>query len=443
MSTESLAQTHAKHVLTPWIAQGGFTAPVITRAEGRYLYDADGKSYFDLASGLIAVNLGHGHPKVVKAIQDQAATLCYAAPSMFNDARAELAKELSDISPWKGEGCRTFFTTGGAEANDDVVRMCRSLTGREKIMTAYRSYHGSTGTSIALTGEDRRWNGEQGASGVVRFFAPFPYRSPFFTTDGAEECMRALEHVERILVHENPKRVAALLIETVVGSNGVIVYPDGYLKGLRAICDKYGIIFILDEVMTGFGRTGAAFACEKVGVVPDIITFAKGVTSAYLPLGGMMVRESLAKHFDTKAMPNGHTYSGHPLVVGGALAAVRAYREENLYARGNEIEGWIKPCLKALQDKHAIIGDVRGTGAFFGVEFVKDKGTKEPLVPWHNEGGMGVMKNLYGELRKRGVYTFGKFNVTMVAPPLTTEKAEFDKAMVAFDEAVTAFAASL
>jgi taurine---2-oxoglutarate transaminase len=441
--TDVLSEMHKKHVLTPWIAQGGFQAPVIVRAEGRYLYDSEGKRYFDLASGLIAVNLGHGHPRVVAAIQQQAASLCYAPPSMFNDARAELAKELSDISPWKGEGCRTFFTTGGAEANDDVVRMVRHLTGRDKIMTAYRSYHGSTGTSIALTGEDRRWGGEHGGSAVVRFFAPFPYRSPFFTENAAEECARALEHVERTLVHENPKRVAALLIETVVGSNGVIVYPEGYLQGLRKICDRHGILLVLDEVMTGFGRTGAAFACEKVGVVPDIITFAKGVTSAYLPLGGMMVRESLAKTFDSKAMPNGHTYSGHPLVVASALATVRAYRDEALYARANEIESWIVPALRALSDKHGIIGDVRGIGAFYAVEFVKDKKSKEPLVPWHNEGGMGLMKNLYGELRSRGVYTFGKFNVTMVAPPLTTEKAEFDQAMQAFDQAVTAFAATL
>ncbi len=419
---------------------------MIVRGEGSTLFDEDGKSYYDLGSGLIAVNLGHGHPKVVKAIQDQAAALGYAAPSLFNQHRADLAEELSAMSPWSTggntEGCRTFFTTAGAEANDDALRLAQHLTGRRKVLSAYRSFHGSTGTAITLTGEDRRWGGEPGVPGVVKFFAPYPYRSPFYATTPEEECARAIEHLERTLMHEDPKRVAAVFIEGVVGSNGVIVYPDGYLKALRALTERHGILLVMDEVMTGFGRTGAAFASTRFGIVPDIITFAKGVTSAYLPLGGVMLRESLAKTFDTRALPSGHTYSGHPMCVAAGLAAVRAYREENLFERALEIEGWIKAGLAPLLAKHEIVGDVRGVGAFFAVEFVKDKASKEPLVAWHGDGP-GVMKNLYAELRKRGVYTFGKFNCTMVAPPLTTSKAELDVAIAALDESIGALQASL
>ncbi|HEY8077781.1 MAG TPA: aminotransferase class III-fold pyridoxal phosphate-dependent enzyme [Labilithrix sp.] len=444
MSTAELQQKHQKHVLTPWAAQGGLVAPVIVRAEGRYLYDSDGNKYFDLGSGLIAVNLGHAHPKVVKAIQEQAATLGYAAPGLFNDKRAELAAELSALSPWKdGEGCRTFFTTTGAESNDDAIRLARAITGRHKVLTAYRSFHGSTGTSIMLTGEDRRWGGETaGPGGIGRFFAPYPYRSPFWAHTPEEETSRAIDHLERVLVHEDPKRVAAILIEPVVGSNGVIVYPDGYLPALRALTEKHGILLVSDEVMTGFGRTGAAFGMTKYGVVPDMLTFAKGVTSAYLPLGGVMIRESLAKTFDTRALPSGHTYSGHPMCVAAGLATVRAYKEEKLFERGNEIGGWLRAGLAAIAEKHRTVGEARGVGAFWALELVKDKKTREPLVAWHGEGP-GVMKTLYADLRKRGVYTFGKFNVVMVAPPLTTTKAELDEGLAALDASLTALEATL
>ena len=430
-----IAETHAKYVLTPWVAQGGLRAPVIDRGEGCFLIDEQGKRYFDLGSGLIAVNLGHNHPKVVAAIKAQADKIGYSAPGLFNRARAELAEELSRISPWK-EGCRTFFTTAGAEANDDVVRIARNLTGRMKVLTAYRSFHGSTGTSVTLTGEDRRWGGEPGAYGVVRFFAPYTYRSPFYATTEKEECDRALDHLKRVLVHEDPKRVAALLIEPVVGSNGVITYPDGYLQGLRAICDEHGILLVFDEVMTGFGRTGAAFASHRYGVAPDMLTFAKGVTSAYVPLGGIMIRESLAKTYDERPLPSGHTYSGHPMSVACGLAAVRAYQEEGLFERGREIEGWLKEGLGKLASAHTIVGDVRGVGAFFALELVKDRATREPLVPWHGPGP-GIMKTFFADLRSRGVFTFGKFNVAMMAPPLTCKKADLDQALLAVDASLT------
>lgn len=436
---DALARKHQRHVLTPWIPQGGYTAPVIVRGEGRYIFDEEGKRYLDLGSGMVATNLGHGHPKVVEAIQQQAATLGYAPPMLFNDKRAQLAEELSAISPWgtTGEGCRTFFTTGGAESNDDAVRMTRALTGRSKILTAYRSYHGSTGGAIFLTGDNRRWSGEQvgGGHSIARFFAPYPYRSPFSASTPEEETARAIEHLERILLHEDPRRVAALLIEPAVGANGMIVYPDDYLPALRELTEKHEILLVFDEVMTGFGRTGAAFGATRYGVVPDLITFAKGVTSAYIPLGGVMVRENLAKSFDASPLPCGHTYAGHPMGVAAGLATVRAYREEGLLERAREIETWIRDGLMAISERHPTVGEARGVGAFWGLELVQDKKTREPLVPWHG-AGLGVMTTLYAELRKRGVQTLGKYNVVFVTPPLTITKPELDEGLAALDESL-------
>jgi taurine--2-oxoglutarate transaminase len=442
-ATAEIQAMHAKYVLTPWVAQGGLSAPVIVKGEGAYLFDSDGKKYLDFGSGLIAVNLGHGHEKVVAAIQEQAAELGYAAPTFFNEKRARLGAALSAMSPWAGgEGCRTFFTTAGADANDDAVRIARAHTGRPKVLTAYRSFHGSSGTSIMLTGEDRRWGGEPGPPSIMRFFAPYPYRSPFHATTPAEETSRAIEHLERILMHEDPRRVAAILIEPVVGSNGVIVYPDGYLQALRALTEKHGILLIADEVMTGFGRTGAAFACQRFGIVPDMLTFAKGVTSAYLPLGGIMVREKIAATFDARPLPCGHTYSGHPMCVAAGLATVQAYKEEKIFERAAGMEGVLRSGLKAIAEKRRTVGEARGVGAFFVLELVKDRETKEPLVPWHGDGP-GVMKNLFGELRKRGVSTFGKFNCVMVAPPLTSSKQEIEQGLSAIDDALGAFEATL
>jgi taurine--2-oxoglutarate transaminase len=445
MSAAEFQAKHAKYVLTPWMAQGGLAAPVIVRGEGSYLYDAQGTRLLDLGSGLVAVNLGHGHPKVVAAIQEQAATLCYASPTFFHDKRAELAEELSRMSPWgaTSEGCRTFFTTAGADANDDAVRIARTITGRQKVLAAYRSFHGASGGAIGLTGEDRRWGGEPGPPSVMRFFAPYPYRSPFHATNLEEETARAIEHLERVLMHEDPKRVAAVVIEPVVGSNGVIVYPDGYLPALRALTEKHGILLVADEVMTGFGRVGAAFASQRFGIVPDLLTFAKGVTSAYVPLGGVMVREKLAATFDARALPSGHTYSGHPLAVAAGLATVRAYRDGRVFEGVADLEGWLRTGLAAIADKHRIVGEARGVGAFFALELVKDRATKEPLVPWQGEGGLGIMKTFYAELRKRGVYTFGKFNCVMVAPPLTARKAEIEEGLAALDDALTAFEATI
>ncbi|WP_038056815.1 aminotransferase class III-fold pyridoxal phosphate-dependent enzyme [Thermus amyloliquefaciens] len=419
-----LRSLHKKHVLTPWVAQASLNPPLVVRGEGVWLYDQEGRRYLDLSSGLVALNLGHGHPRLVRAIAEQAATLAYAAPSLFHDKRALLAKALSDLAPWP-EGARVFFTPSGTEANEDALKFVRHLTGRFKVLAAYRSFHGATHASASLTGENRRWPAEPGtAPGVVHFFAPYPYRSPFFTDDPQEEAARALEHLERVLLHEDPKRVAAIFLEPVVGSNGVIVYPEGYLEGVRALCDRHGILLVFDEVMTGFGRVGAAFAAERFGVVPDLITFAKGVTSAYVPLGGVLLRESLARYFDEHPLPTGHTYSGHPLAVAAGLAALQAYQEEGVFARVRALEGFFREALQSLAAQHPLVGEVRGLGAFYALELVRDRESKEPLSPWHAPFSPPMQALLQG-LWQEGVYLLAKHNVLLVAPPLTIKEEEF------------------
>ncbi len=434
---DALKTKHARYVLTPWLAQANLAPPVIVRGEGIYLYDSDGNRYADLTSGLIAVNLGHGHPAVRAAMHEQVDRLCFSPPSWFNDVRAELGEELSRLAPWGGEGGRVFFTTSGAGANEDAVKFARVLTGRSKVLTGYRSFHGSGTGSATLTGENRRWYNEPAnvMPGVVHFWAAYPYRSAFFTQDPAEETRRALAHVADVVAAENPEHVAAILIEPVIGSNGVIVFPPGYLAGLRALCDAHGILLIFDEVMTGFGRTGAAFAAERFGVVPDMITFAKGVTSGYVPLGGVLLRERLAHAFDDKPLPAGHTYAGHPLAMATGIAALRAYADDGLYARARAIESRLRAGLEGVRDRHEIVGEVRGVGAFFALEFVKDRTTREPLVPWQGKT-MGAMPALFAALKKRGAYMFGRYNVLHIAPPLIIDDAQLDEAVATIDASV-------
>jgi taurine---2-oxoglutarate transaminase len=435
---DSLETKHARYVLTPWMAQANLAPPVIVRGEGIYLYDDEGNRYADLTSGLIAVNLGHGHPAVRTAMHEQVDRLCFSPPSWFNDVRAELGEELVRLAPWGDEGGRVFFTVGGASANEDAVKFARAFTGRSKVLAGYRSFHGSGAGSATLTGENRRWYNEPAnvMPGVVHFWAAYPYRSSFFTADPAEETRRALQHAADVIAAENADQVAAILIEPVIGSNGVIVFPPGYLAGLRALCDANGILLIFDEVMTGFGRTGAAFAGERFGVVPDMITFAKGVTSGYVPLGGVLIRERLACAFDERPLPAGHTYSGHPLAMATGIAAVRAYRDGDLYARTkNGVEPRLRAGLERVRDKHEIVGEVRGTGAFFALEFVSDRTTRTPLVPWQGKS-LGPMPTLFAGLKKRGAYAFGRYNVLHVAPPLIITDEQIDEAVATIDAAV-------
>ncbi len=422
-------------VLTPWSAQAQVNAPVITRGQGSHIFDDQGRRYLDFSAGLVAVNMGHAHPGITEAIAKQVGTLAYAAPSLGNDTRESLAAMLSEISPW-AEGGRTAFSTAGAEGNEDAVKMARMVTGRHKVMSAYRSFHGGTPGAGSLTGEDRRWPNEPGMPGVVRFFAPYPYRSPFHTTDPAMETERALDHIEQILTFEGPHNVAALLIEPLVGSNGVISYPAGYLAGLRRITEQHGILLIFDEVMTGFGRLGEWFAATRYGVEPDMITFAKGVSSAYVPLGGALVRESVASHFDDNPLILGHTYAGHPVAVAAGLANLRAMRDEGVLHRAHELEGKLRSGLEELAQRHRVIGDVRGEGAMFGLEFVADRETREPLVPWYG-GRNAPMAQLGAALREEGVYAFGRYNLLLITPPLIITDDEIDSGLEGLDRALS------
>jgi taurine---2-oxoglutarate transaminase len=437
--SEEIDALHASRVLTPWVAQGGRKPPVIVRGEGSYLYDDRDRRYMDLSAGLVAVNLGHGNAAVADAIGEQARRLAYAAPTFASDRRALLAQTIVELAPWP-EGGRVFFTAGGGEANEDAIKFARALTGRHKILTAYRSFHGSAPGAGTLSGENRRWPNEPGIPGVVRFFAPFPYRSPFHTRDPREEVERAIAHLEEVVTYEGGSRIAALLIEPVVGSNGVIVYPETYLARLRELCDRHGILLVLDEVMTGFGRTGEAFAAQRFGVTPDMFTFAKGVTSAYVPLGGVAVRESLASYFDAHALPSGHTFSGHPVAMAAGLAALHVYREERLFERAREIENWLRARFDVLQRRHRVIGEARGVGAFFGLELVSDRESRMPLVPWQGENSL---QSFFNDLLAHGVYVLGRYNVAIIAPPLIVTPDELDDAFERLDGALTRLESSL
>jgi taurine--2-oxoglutarate transaminase len=436
LAAADLLALHRQYVLTPWIAQANVDVPVIVRGEGVYMYDVDGNRYADMSSGLVAVNLGHGNATVRDAMHAQIDRLCFSPTNWFESDRAQLAEALIGISPWANEGGRVFFSTSGAQGNEDAVKFARSLTGRSKVLTAYRSFHGGSPGASTLTGENRRWFSEpESMPGVVRFWGPFPYRSPFHTDDPALETQRALAHLRDVILAENPEQCAAILIEPVVGSNGVIVPPDGYLAGIRELCDTYGIMLIFDEVMTGFGRVGARFAAIRFGVTPDMIVFAKGVTSAYAPLGGVMLREKYAAAYDTRPLGAGHTYSGHPVCMAAGLGALRAYSEGGYFERGLVLEGWLRAKLGKIKEKYPIVGDVRGTGAFFAVEFVKDRASREPLVAWQGTTA-GVMPKLFGALRKSGVYCFGRYNIMHIAPPLIVEEAELDAAIASIDAAI-------
>jgi len=438
----SAAETHQR-VLVPWSVQGTLNPPVINRAEGSYFYDAEGKSYLDLTSGFVCVPLGHGHPKVVEAIKKQSEKLCWVASSYFNDVRSEYAERLSAISPWCAEGARVHFATGGAEANDDLVKIARLVTRRPKVLSAYRSYHGGTIGGSALTGVDRWRDPFPNIPGIVRFFAPYPYRSPFYADNPQQETERALDHLERIVSHEGASNIAAIMIEPLTGSSGLVVYPEGYLQGVRDICDKYGILLAYDEVMTGFGRVGKSFAAVRFGVAPDLLSFAKGASSSYTPLGGVLVRESIAKFFDKELFDVGHTHAGHVLAVAAGLAALDVYEEENLFERAIEIEGWLRDGLGQLQKKYsAIVGDVRGRGALFGIELVKNAEDRTPLVAWHDTSGMEAMRPFYQELMRRGVHSYGRYNVALIAPPLNIKREDLQVGFEAIDAALQALLCS-
>jgi len=418
------------HVFHSWSAQAQIKPLPIAAAEGCYFWDYDGNRYLDFSSQLVNVNIGHQHPKVVKAIQDQAARLATIAPQHANDMRGEAAKRIVDRAGTRHQ--KVFFTNGGADAVENAIRMARLHTHKHKVLSAYRSYHGNTGAAIQATGDPRRWPNEYAAQ-QVHFFGPFPYRSPFWSDSPEQETERALQHLEEVIRFEGPGTIGAILLESVVGTAGVLVPPPGYLEGLRALCDKYEIVWIADEVMSGFGRTGEWFAWQNWGAEPDLITFAKGSNSGYVPVGGVVISDAIASTFDERVFPGGLTYSGHPLAAASIVGAIDAMTEEgvvdNAKRIGNDVLG---PGLRDLAERHPVIGEVRGLGVFWALDLVTDRATKEPLAPYG--GTSAAMTELVVECKKRGLMPFTNFNRMHVVPPCTVTDAEAKEGLAILDE---------
>ena len=424
----AVATDTREHVLVSWSAQGAVAPLVITGAQGAWLHAGERK-ILDFSSGLINVNLGHGHPKVVRAIQEQAAKLQYVTPSFGEESRATLARLIAEVTP--GDLTKTLFTTGGSEANEHAIKIARMYTGRHKILTQWRSFHGQTQGAMTLGGDNRRWAAEPGITGVVHFLNPDPYRSLF-----GDDVQKALAHVEEVIWYEGPQYVAAILLEPIVGTSGLIIPPPGYFEGLRALCDRHGILLIVDEVMTGFGRTGKWFGVENwPGVVPDVLTFAKGVNSGYVPLGGVTVSAKIAKHFDDHVLWAGSTYSGHPLACAAGVATIAAYREERLIERSAASGAKLLADLRKIAERHPSVGEVRGKGLFIGIDLVKDRATREPLERW-NSPTSPLANALKNELMKRNVYVFCRWNVLFVAPPLVATDDDLRVGAKAIDEAL-------
>src|SRR3954454_3751834 len=434
MTAEEMIALTKRHTIFSWSAQASVNPIAMVRGEGIYFWDADGKRYIDMNSQLMCVNIGHGDKRVIDAIKRQAEELVYAGPGMATAVRARVGKMLADLTP--GDLNRFFFTLGGAEANENAIRIARQVSGRQKIMVRYRSYHGATAGAISLTGDPRRWAAEPGIPGVVRMFDPYTYRCPVGHPDPCPVCSGG-PHLEEILQYEGAHNVAAVIMETVTGTNGIIVPPDGYLQSIREVCDRHGILLIFDEVMAGFGRTGTWFACENWDVVPDILTVAKGINSGYVPLGAMVISEKLRDWVRDKPFSGGLTYSGHPLACASGVASIEAYREEGVVENAAAHGRYLADALRALQDRHPSIGDVRGLGLLGGLELVRNRETREPLVPFNAAGEANApMARLAKAALDAGLYLFVHWNVIMIAPPLNTTREELDEGLGILDEAL-------
>ncbi|GAA3812542.1 aspartate aminotransferase family protein [Cellulomonas soli] len=405
---DTTLQLDRAHVFHSWSAQAHLSPMAIAGGSGSHVWDESGRRYLDLSSQLVNTNIGHQHPKVVAAIQEQAAVLTTIAPATANRTRGEAAERILAHAP---DGfSKIFFTNAGADANENAIRMARLHTGRDKVVSAYRSYHGNTGAAVVATGDWRRLPNEY-ARGHLHVFGPYLYRTEFWASTPEEECERALHHLERILQVEGPDTVAAILLETIPGTAGVLVPPPGYLPGVRALADRYGIVLILDEVMAGFGRTGAWLALDHYDVRPDLVTFAKGVNSGYVPAGGVMISEPIAKSFDDRVFPGGLTYSGHPLAMAAIVATLDAMTEEkvveNAAAIGTDVLG---PGLAAIAERNALVGEVRGLGVFWAVELVADQESRTPVSP-------AIMGRIKAGMLARDVLPFVADNRVHVVPP--------------------------
>ena len=434
MTAAEIVALTKRHTIFSWSAQASVNPIPMVKGEGIYFWDADGKRYVDMNSQLMCVNIGHGNRRVIDAIKRQADELVYAGPGMATPVRARIGRMLADLTP--GDLNHFFFTLGGAEANENAIRIARMVSGRQKIMVRYRSYHGSTAGAMTLTGDPRRWANEPGIPGVVRFFDPYKYRSHLYREGDSETTFtrRCLDEIEEILAYEGPHTVAAIFIETVTGTNGIIVPPDGYIQGLRDICDRHGILLVCDEVMCGLGRTGRWFAVDHWKVVPDMITMAKGLTSAYLPLGAVAMSDRIAGYFDKNVFYGGLTYNAHPMSLAAAEACLQVMIDDDTMNHTQRMGGVLAELHAEMKKKHPSVGDVRSIGLFGVLELVRNRQTKEPMAPFN--GTSPEMQKLGAFLREQGMYAFINWNNLFTNPPLCITEQQLREAFTVIDKAL-------
>ena len=428
-NSRKIVQENRDYTMFSWSVQGTSNPIHMKRGEGVWFWDGDDNRWLDFSSQLINLNVGHQHPKVLEAIKKQVDELCFAGPGFATEPRGALGKKLSEVTGL----AKSFFTLGGAEANENAMKIARLFTGRDKIITRYRSYHGATMGAMTASGDPRRWPVEPGIPGIVRAFDPYCYRCPF--GQEVESCAReCVSHIEEIIQMEGPSNIAAIMVEGITGSNGLLVPPDDYYPRLRALCDKYGILLIDDEVMCGFGRTGKWLATQHYGVKPDIVTCAKGLTSGYLPLGAVIVSEAIANYFENHMLWGGLTYSGHPVCCAAAVANLAVYEEEQIFANVELGGRYLASRLETMKRKYACVGDVRHKGLFSVIELVKDKASREPLAPFN--GSSPEMAKLAEHLKAKYLYAFSRFNMLWVCPPLIIKENELGQGLDIIEEAL-------
>jgi taurine--2-oxoglutarate transaminase len=428
MTGDEIVALSRKHTIFEWSAQSKVDPLPVARSKGIYFWTPEGKRYIDFNSQLMCVNIGHGDERVIRAIQEQAAVLAYANPFMATEPRARLGAKLAEITP--GDIDCFFFTNGGAEANENAIKVARWYTGRHKILARYRSYHGATAGAISLTGDPRRWAAEPGVPGIIHVRDPYHGIQQGWDTADA-----ALAELDEIFQLEGANTIAGFILEPVTGTNGILIPPDGYLQGVRALCDKYGIVMIADEVMAGFGRTGKWFSVDHWNVVPDIITMAKGLTSAYVQLGAVGVQRKIADHFRDNVFYGGLTYNSHTLACAAALATIAVYEEDGLIERAGRMGEVMKGLMQELATRHPSIGAVRNIGLFGIVELVRNRKTMEPMAPFN--GTSPEMQALGKHFREQGLYTFVRWNTFFANPPLCITEEELREAFAIIDRGLT------
>ena len=428
-----------QHVFWTWSAQSKVTPIAVKRAKGVYFWDIDNKRYLDFNSMTMCVNIGHGEERIIRAMQEQAAELPYAAPGMATRVRALASQMVAEVTPG-GQLSKILFTLGGADANENAIKLARGYTGRFKILTRYRSYHGATAGAMALTGDPRRqmWEPAGVMPGVVHFLDPYRYRSTFHRTNPdiseADFTQDYLNHLEEIIQYEGSETIAAILMESVTGTNGIIIPPEGYMQGVRALCDKYGMVMIADEVMSGFGRTGKWFAIEHWNVTPDIITMAKGLTSAYAPLGAVAMKPEIAAAFDERVYESGLTYTSHPISLAAAIANIQAMKDDRIIEHAAAMGPVLKRMLNDLGEAHPSIGEVRSIGLFGILELVKDRKTKEPLAPWNGSSPEMVAFRKY--CLEHGLFLYTHWHTVLIIPPLIITEEQLQEGMEVLDRAL-------